>query len=689
MKKEICEKKINIKLFLTAFIISSLFSYWTSWNEEANYALVKSIIENDDLNLKDFLNVTRDIVYLENKYYVKVHRIITLLSTANLYTVISPIAHNEDTKKAFLTIFTGPVFFSLSTVVMYKFMLAFTKDYKKSLILTFVYFLSTPVFQHSRFLTTHPIEILLTSISIYIYTKISIESTKNKEKYLFLLGILLAILFVSNRLAITLVFFIFMDVLRKKSIESLKSFLILLFGFIITPLEMSYIAAVNPEDPIYKGSHLYTIYIRIAQVLKDLSMGLPTYSKLFVNTHIGLSKVKGEPVYPKDFENQTFPISSMLQILFYPSKGFFFYYPILILSVIGLFYGLRDKNLSSISKVSLLTFFTSLMIISFLYPPWWFGWVSYGTVRTLTFTVPLLIIGLVEFTKRFGFKILIPFIIISTLNNFLLFQYGEDKISTLSWDEYKYKMGHLKILSNPLFEHYIPLTLINGPRSVLLENLVINKKIYIGMKHPCNEYTPDFTQDSPIIEHPEISLFSLSNIGTVVMRLQSLSIYILIGILYIIWRDDLLKIKRFNEKKILLIYLILFFLLFIRIKTFVIDKGWYPPDCDWYYGECERGRWFSDNASIILFSNKNSSETIIFDVDAIKYPKQLEIHLNDRLISSYNISKETRITENIQLNKGLNRITFKSVSKCQKPSELNLSCDTRCLSFKITFVNLS
>lgn len=655
MKKEINQTKIFVKLFITIFITSSLFSYWTSWNEEANYALVKSIIENRDLNLENFANITKDIICIENGCFAQINRFITLLPTSSLYTIISLITNNEDTRKAFLTMFTSPLFFSLSAIIIYKILLILLKDYKRSLILTFIYFLSTPAFQHSRLLTTHSIEILLISLSMYIYIKILKKTIKNhKNKYLFLLGILLALSNISNPLTRILPLLMCIELIKKKSI---KSFLVILVGFIITFLiwEKSYKVTVNSRRSIVPN----------------------------------IIRLKNSPTYPKDFENQVFQLPTILQILFYPSKGLFFYYPILILSVIGLIYGLKNKSLSSLSRISLLTLFTSITIISLLNPNWWFGWVSYGCVRVLSFTIPLLIIGLVEFTKRFGFKILIPFVIISTLNNFLLFQYGEDKISTLPWNEYKYKMEHFKVLSNPLFEHYLPLTLINGPRSVLLENLIINKRIYIGMKHLCNEYTPKFTQDSPLIERPEIYLFTLPNTGIVTMKLQYLPVYILIGIFYIIWRSELSKIKRFDEKKMLLIYLILFFLFFIRIRTFVIDKGWYPPDCDWYYGECERGRWFSDNASIILFSNKNSSETIIFDVAAIKYPKQLEIHLNDHLIGSYNISKETRITENIQLNKGLNRITFKSVSKCQKPSELNLSCDSRCLSFKITFVNLS
>jgi hypothetical protein len=55
--------KIKLKIFLTFFLISSFFAYWTSWNEETNFLLTKEIVGNKDFYLDKYHKLTGDIFY--------------------------------------------------------------------------------------------------------------------------------------------------------------------------------------------------------------------------------------------------------------------------------------------------------------------------------------------------------------------------------------------------------------------------------------------------------------------------------------------------------------------------------------------------------------------------------------------------------------------------------------------------
>jgi hypothetical protein len=47
-----------------------------------------------------------------------------------------------------------------------------------------------------------------------------------------------------------------------------------------------------------------------------------------------------------------------------------------------------------------------------------------------------------------------------------------DKKTLLISEEYQKKINSFQELSNPLYEHYLPLFLKHGPRSLILENLL-------------------------------------------------------------------------------------------------------------------------------------------------------------------------------------------------------------------------
>ncbi|MEM5832121.1 MAG: glycosyltransferase family 39 protein [Candidatus Aenigmatarchaeota archaeon] len=639
----------RIKIFVTFFVLSSLFTYWTSWNEETNFLLTKTIVDNGIFYLDEYRNKIGDVIYLDNHYFARISRwIISTLSTF-LYFFLKILVNDENSLKFLLSIFTSTLFFSLSTLLVYNLSKKFIKNIKHRVLIPLIYGFSTPVFQQARFFTTHSTETFFTVLTIYLLFKV-LEN--NELKYTILSGIFIGLgLLLTPVLIIFFILVVLILWLKNKKKECLVFFFITLF--ICLPF--------------------YITYYLVVKLPMITIVPLPIFTSVKFFTYM--------PFFPETFKFDIFPLSNFLQLLIFPSKGIFFYYPILILSFIGFF--ISEKHKIVIFVLSFLILFT-ILGISIMSIMWWGGWVSYGSSRILTVLTPFFSIGLMSFVDKFGFKLIIPFMLISTFNNFLLLQYGEDKISTLSWEEYEYKMKNFHALSNPLFEHYLPLTIINGPRSILLENLIIHRKIDINLKHPFNPITPEFIPNYPIIERCEIKLLTLP-IGILVLKLPWLSMFILLCILVLIWRNEIFKKIKLRKEILLLIVITIFIFCFLRIREHVLLDGWYAPDADWYYGKIENGRWFGEKATILLFSNKNQNKTMNFIVKSFLKTRSLQLLLNDNLINEYKISGEKKIVQFLQLKEGENKIEFISKYGCDKPLNVGLGNDVRCLSFKIDF----
>jgi hypothetical protein len=290
--------------------------------------------------------------------------------------------------------------------------------------------------------------------------------------------------------------------------------------------------------------------------------------------------------------------------------------------------------------------------------------------------MPFFVIGLANFFVRFGFKFLIPFFIVSLTNNFLLLQYGEDKISTLSWEEYKYKMENFQILSNPLFEHYLPLTFTNGPRSILLENLILDKKISIDLKHPYNPRTPEFIPPGyPIMKKFEVYLFTLPKIGIAVLRLPWLSLFLALSVIFLIWRKEIFSLLKIKPKFLVLLLIFLFFVFFIRIRDFTLGDGWCAPQWDLKKRQImEKERWVGENATLFLFSKEETVKTLKFTAESFRKNQTFKIYLNGEVIGDYTVENEKEILKPIHLRKGINKILISTNDSIQ-PWKIGVNCN--------------
>jgi hypothetical protein len=250
-------------------------------------------------------------------------------------------------------------------------------------------------------------------------------------------------------------------------------------------------------------------------------------------------------------------------------------------------------------------------------------------------------------------------------------------------------MEHFQVLSNPLFNHYLPLTLINGPRSILLENLIINKKISIDFKHPYNPETPEFVPPgSPIMKKFEVYLFPIPKIGMVVLRLPWLSLFVTGVLLILIWKDEIFRKIRISNWILVLILSLIFFASFIRVRNIAYGDNWCAPQWDENNKRVEEGRWIGQNATLYLFSKEDVNKILRLSVESFKDNQTLEIYLNGKFIGNYTIQKRKEISQPIKLKEGVNELMLRAKGELIHPWLIGVSCDIDLVSFKISKISI-
>ncbi|MBC8495710.1 phospholipid carrier-dependent glycosyltransferase [archaeon] len=149
----------------------------------------------------------------------------------------------------------------------------------------------------------------------------------------------------------------------------------------------------------------------------------------------------------------------MFRLSFFPYRGLFFYFPILIFSIIGLFFMFKKYKFESLAIAGL---FLVLLWFSASLTVWWGGY-AFGP-RHMTPLMPFLMIPLLFSLKKIKLRYIMPFIVISIFFCVLSLQIPEEAGLGKTVD-------NLTPFGNPLFDHYLPSFLESGPRTILLEKL--------------------------------------------------------------------------------------------------------------------------------------------------------------------------------------------------------------------------
>jgi hypothetical protein len=675
--------KLEIKLFLTFLIIYLFFIRWTSWNEYSRFALTRAIVDEAKFEIDNFYNQTGDRSYYNNHYYSDKNPGISFLAVpiytfwktlsdqsnlssnqelVHLYSDVPIIYENKPngsvlSSMALVTIFTSCIFSALTALLVYKISKYFTENQNHSILITLIYALATLAFPNALVFIEHTLATFFLFLSFFLLIKAKKEKIKDKKTF-FLMGIFsgvsVVISFEGFLFPIFLLVYLF-------SFEKNKSF-IYIFGFILGIL-----------------CFLLYNYVIFGNIF-EISQTYLNFPSQF-GTSYELTKINYLEKVMNRLNNKT-TLSLYLSFLFSPYRGLFFYYPILLLAFLGLYY-MRKENREEAIFILILFIFQSVYLFSII--PYNLGGISFG-IRHYLSLVPFLTLPIICTFKRINIKIVYMFFILCIVINFLGLQYLESPVMYLQTLD-KWRGDYLKNiqLKNILLDYFLPLTIKNGPRSILFENFILDSIIDIRLTlHSCN-LTPT------LLKKTEVTLFHLPNIGFIALKIPLLWVIPLTLLLFLIWRKEIckkLEEQLLTKKLIFMLVLVTFLISFIEIADFIYDKNWYAPEPNIKDGKIieldKTERWMSQNATILLFNHNNSIEktNLRFDVRSFYKNRTLEIYLNEKIISKHSINNSVTINQPLELLPGRNEIKFYSLDGCDIPTNINSTwCDFRCLSF--------
>jgi hypothetical protein len=665
--------KKEVKIFLTFFIIYSLFVHWIGWNENSRFDLVRAIVDEKRFKIDSFFNNTGDRSLFQGHYYSDKAPGSSFLAvptyatwnfiynnfvskdfkkinsgTSDYFTLTENIVHEFTffwpldpgflfySSMILVTVFTSSLFGALTVVLIYKFSNYFTKSESKKIALAMMAGFGTLLFPSSLIFMEGSVSAFFAFASFYFLFKAKLEKTKN-VKFFLLSGLLAGFGVVVNELVLIVALTNLVYVLLTRK-EMLKFYII---GAAIGVMPL---LAYN-----YTIFHTMTQYPKIFApfVLPRWALDTKVWGEL------GTSGIKFLNPY------------AILKLLFYPEVGLFVFSPILLLSLIGLFY--LYKKFRTETTLILLILITNVIVISSFWG--WDGGVSIGP-RNLAISIPFLVLPLIEIfnllDKRFLKIVFFILLFYSVSVNFLMLQDSSGiKLERNNDGSLDYsQMNSFKVTQNTIYDYYLPFFLKEGSRSKILEGLITD-----WTKTDIRDFKSQQTSGIKFIAVP---------FGFLTCRLQTLPIALMILIFFAIWRKEIVRL--IPKRYCLLLYLLplLIALLAFNLETIHYGNNWYPVYKNATY--TDPYRWMSQNGTIYIFSSEKTDALLNFSF--VGYGnRSFDIVLNNKIISSYynNLTDKTN-AELLKLNKGENVLVLHSQEGCRVPSELN---DTRCLSIGI------
>jgi hypothetical protein len=657
--------KKEIKIFLTFFIIYIIFIHWEGWNGESSFSIVRAIVDENKLNIDNYFNYNLDRSYYNEHYYSNKAPGLAFLAipTYNtwkfLYNLFSlnrfdSISYNQKfyyrdinnekvvlyvenvdnlylVSQVLITIFVNSMYSSLLILLIYKFSRIFLRNEGERLVVIIALALGTLILPYSVVFFTHVPSAFLIFFSFYFL----FDSVRRKadNKRLLLAGVLAGFSVVVDNLSIFilagLVFYLFL--FKRKNF--LVLFLIGIFLGILPQLLYNFIIFRNPLEFTYKYMDP-AIWSSTDFIKETNTLGF----KLSFNPYL------------------------LLKLLIDPYRGFFFYSPVLLISLIG-FWLMRIGYKRELFFI--LFTFSLLLYVNSIFWGWWGGSGQFGP-RYLTMITPFFCLPLIFAVKNINFKIIKILVIVSILVNLSSLQrWGvlNENLNTLDLDDVaKEKVASIQIISNPITQYYLPLFIDNGPRSRIFEN-ILEGKIDIRDKFP------PAMQDDP--KFPFVAIFPLSLF------------------LFMIWRKDISinKFIRFLSKNgivfIIVISIIFLFLLFHYYNFnsnccfLFFGDGWYKEQI----GFNSPTRSMAQNATLYLVNPNFNSRVIKFYYDIWSYNQSRNLYMflgnttNSIIIPNYQIT----LSSKVRLNVGVNIIKFYSSNNCSVLQGTN-----QCISFTMS-----
>jgi len=664
--------KKEIKIFFTFFIIYSFFVYWVGWNEQSRFILTRAIVDEGRFEVDNYANQTSDRDFYKGHYYSDKEPGMSFLAIP-IYTTWKFVYYNFFPKNfiakysgtndyittyvgkgvpitdlinpgffilnsmILITIFTSSLFSALTVVLIYKISKYFTNKERHRMLLVYVSGLGTLIFPYSLVFLEYATATFFSFFAFYLLFKVK-EEKINDKKYIIFSGLSssFALFFTKTTIIIWIACLFYIIYFKKMKI----------------------------------------IYFILGSFLGFLPFFLYTYTvfgAVFINPRLYLDQtiwgINSMSEDPRPF--------TILRLMFYPHKGLFFYYPILLLSFIGLYWMHKKFKIESILVIFVFIIFLAMNsgLLNFG------GGACFGS-KYLTPTIPFLVLPLAYVFDNFNSRKLkyLVFILIvySIFINFAGLQPVRDELIAEDGvniaPQYLDKLNSFSILNNPLYEYYIPQFLKYGPRSRILENL-INSKFPIDIRFFLFEQREAFS--SFYLSIPFLSLLPITLITL------------------FIWRNEIFTKNRkafFSKYKwsilILFSLISLTILLLFPIPTegLVLGMRWYPQSPN------EQGRWMKDDGEILIpnSEDKNKTASINFYIQSYYMDRNIDLYFNDELIDNFYVFKEGSdvYTPFLTLKPGKNTLKLHSYEKCTSIAEVTKTRDYRCVSIRLTNITL-
>lgn len=615
MEKWVTKKEIGI--FILFFLIYMLFIQWNGWNENSRLALTRSIVDENRLEIDSFANQTGDRSFFQGHYYSDKDPGTSLIA-AIPYSIFKFFYHSNDSKEnqlffsnslgnvkiydilnpdsftlysmIIVTVFTSAFLSSLTLVLIYKISGFFAEKKSNRLVITLAAGFSTTIFPYATVFMENATATFFALLGFYLLLKMKRQKV-NDNKYSFFAGVSFSLAVLAN----VITGFIFVLCLGYLLSFRKKYLGIFFLGFLA-------------------ASSIYLAY-------NSLAFGTPfTLSRNYLDPQVW-GKITG-------FNGLDIPNPYVIwRLLFDPFKGIFFYYPILIFSIFGLW--LMRKKMR-VEAFLILLIFASLLIFNSSWWIWW-GGASFAA-RHLTYAVPFLLLPSIFVLNKNNKSLNMLFLILlvfSAFVNFASLQPRSDEIAgpdriTIA-DQYKSKINTFEIFANPIFDNYVPQFFVNGPRSRLIDCILENKTPDIRF------LLPEDRDQFPYF-HSTLHLFKVQQ----------------------------------------------------NINDFILTKNWYKKSLN------EIPFWMKNDGVIVFVNNEMpSNRTLNFLISSYLQDRNLTVSLNGEQVLSTSIKAETvlRYQVPISIKYGLNQLQFKASPDCEIPNLVQKAEDKRCLS--IALFNIS
>lgn len=398
--------KTEVKIFLTIFIIYTFFlsDYGGNWMADSVIDSAIAFIDTGSFIIDDYIKAPQDNAIFNGHYYSGFAPGASFL-VMPLYFIVKPLLNLLPTSilgftqlqfKVIIMNILATLFLTIPasaflSVLVYKFLGNFTTKRKHRLFVTFFFAFGTIIFVHSIGFYRRPIALFLAFLSFFLLYKIKNNEVHPNKNILFLIGLLLGLsIFIEYSM------FIIVSMLSIYLLTFLRSKKIFwyCFGALIPLLALLTYHYIIFDDPFT------TPYMHRAS---------PKAQSINILSEVLTINLSSERAF---------------ELTFGLSRGLFISSPILLLSLIGLFYFFKSKSKKNLQEIIL---FMLISIFYFLFNVSqvniWDAGCSFGP-RFMIPMLPFLIIPLIFTFNRVNTKFILFLGTSSIFINLMSVSYG-------------------------------------------------------------------------------------------------------------------------------------------------------------------------------------------------------------------------------------------------------------------------